>query len=87
MACKGEEQRRGSARLANWQTVPLGLCRPICKARKQKHGCGDMEGIRHESQGKLPLSKPFYLTPTLSLSRAQDPVDKGSYKSHQPACL
>ena len=32
------------------------------------------------------LSRLFYLTPTLNLLRAQDPVGEGSYKSHQPAC-
>lgn len=86
MACKGEEGRIESAMLAIWQPDPLGLCFPICKARKQNHQCGDTEGIRHESQGRRPLSRLFYLTPTLNLLRAQDPVGEGSYKSHQPAC-
>lgn len=70
MACKGEEGRKICQA---GQPHPLGLCLPCCKARKQKHWCGDVEGTRHESQGRLPLIRHFCLTPNPSLPRAQLP--------------
>lgn len=84
MACKGEEGRRDSARLANWQTDPLRLCLPICKARKQKHWCGDAEGIRCESQDRLPLSKLLLLNPHPTPKPAQGTGPSGWGQSQKP---